>query len=158
MGVFVREQRRVRIAVTAMMSVLALTSLGCGFVRDIGRDSSGSDSAPGAEKPTSEPTYDSNATGEVVGTNCRYDDKAQLIKFDLSIQNSSADHAFKYSFTVDFTAGESEFATDSLGSQFKEVTVAPDKDRTLTVSKGYQNSKRFWYGCAVERATKTLAG
>jgi hypothetical protein len=143
-----------RAGVAVAAGVGLASTLGCGLIPGVG-----SGQSPVGEPSTSPPyTYNSDATGEVVGTNCRYDDQGQKFKYDLSIQNASADHVFKYSISVDVTGGDSEFADDSLASVSEEVTVAAGKERKLTLTAGYPvPDHRIWFGCSVRSATKTLA-
>jgi hypothetical protein len=161
MGVLVRSRHCVRIVTAAVATAVALAGLtGCGVLRRaiVGSGSSGPRPAPRSSAAYSmPPTYSPDATGEVVGTNCRYDESAQQFKFDLSIQNASADHTFKYSITITFSGGDNPFSDDNFGSQFEDVTVGPGRDRTLVVSQGYSMTKRTYYGCTVKTATKVLA-
>jgi len=149
----VRNRRRARVAVTGMMAVLAVTSLGCGFVRDLVPKSN----ADPREASEDQPTYDSNAMGEVVGTNCRYDRDSRQFKYDISVQNASSEHTFTYNILINFTGGDTPFSDDSFGGQSLQVTVAAGRDRKLTVTQGYTMTKRTYYNCTITSATKSLA-
>jgi hypothetical protein len=148
-----------RIFVTTTAAMLALTGLGCGAIRNIAGGGGSSASGSPASSPTTEgpPEYNPDAMGEVVGTNCRYDQKAQQFRYDVSVQNASADHAFKYSISIAFAGGSDAFSDDSFGTQYNDVTVGPGKDRTLVITQGYQMTKRTYYGCTIRSATKSLA-
>lgn len=147
-----------RLAFPLAAASVAVVLTGCGVA---GRALGGHDGSSDEPSPTPSPayTYNSDATGEVVGTNCRYDANAQQFRYDISIQNASPDHSFKYSIRVDFSGGDSEWSDDSFGSQYQEVTVAPAKDRKLTVTQGYAlpTDRKSYYGCQVASATKSLA-
>ncbi|HEY3505378.1 MAG TPA: hypothetical protein VGN37_21655 [Actinocatenispora sp.] len=140
-------------------AVVAVVLSGCGVAgRALGGGSGGSSEEP-SDSPSPAYTYNSDATGEVVGTNCRYDQNANQFKFDISIQNASPDHSFKYSIRIDFSGGDSEWSDDSFGSQYQDVTVAPSKDRKITITQGYElpDDRKSYYGCQVATATKSLA-
>jgi hypothetical protein len=147
-------------AAAAGAALLMAGLTGCGAVRDAidnASDSSGSSSQPSSTY-SAPPTYDPDATGEVVGTNCRYDDTSHQIKYDLSISNASPDQAFKYSVRVSFKGGDGPFSDDSFGSDYEQVTVGGGRDRKLLITQGITFTKHTYYGCHIESATKSLAG
>ncbi len=150
-----RQLGPVLVVLAAGLAVVSLT--GCGLVgRAVG--GSGSNQPSYSPTPSPSPTYDTDATGEVVGTNCRYDQNAQQFKYDVSIQNPSPDFTFRYSFTIEFSGGDSAFDDDSFGSQPEDVTVGPNNDRKLTVSQGYNMTKETYYGCTVSQPSKVATG
>ncbi|MBB1256695.1 hypothetical protein [Streptomyces alkaliterrae] len=109
---------------------------------------------------TPPPTFNPNALGEVVGQNCRYDRGSARINYDVTIQNSSSEHAFTYSFTVAFRVGtspSSTIATRTLRTDYQTVTVNAGGDRTVRPHASYSTNDRFVYSCQVTSARKSLA-
>lgn len=148
---------RLRILRTAMATCLAVVGLtGCGLIHSAQHHKSAPSAAPSTEDPN---TYNPDASGEVVGTDCQYHNSARKFSYKVSIQNASTDHAFTYNFSVTFSGGDSEFADDTFGAQDKTVTVAPSKDRTLTVTYQYDlpRDRGSYYDCTISRAEKSLA-
>ncbi|MEV4756772.1 hypothetical protein AB0J86_16880 [Micromonospora sp. NPDC049559] len=138
-----------------MLGALALGSLGCGVVgRLVPQRGAGPAPAPATSSYSLPPTYNSNASGEVVGTNCHYDQGSKQIRYDLSIQNSSSELTFKYSIYVRFSGGDTPFSDDLFGNQSLDVTVGPGMERKLTVTQGYNLTKRTYIGCNVQSASK----
>ncbi|WP_175409807.1 hypothetical protein [Streptomyces sp. TRM64462] len=121
---------------------------------------SGSGGGSGDTRPTARPTYNRSATGEVIGENCRYSRSQGRMSFDVDIQNSSSDYAFRYSFTVVFKVGRyanSTVASKTISSQYKTVTVSAGGDRTITVHTSHSTNERLVYSCQVKSARKYLA-
>ena len=142
-----------------MTAVLAAASLGCGAIGKFVPGGSSGSSSGGSNEPTQPPppTFNPDAQGEVVGTNCHYDEGAQSFKYDLSIQNASDEQAFKYHVSISFSGGGDPFADDSFGSQSLDITVGPGKERKLTVSQSYHMTKHTYFSCTIESARKELA-
>jgi hypothetical protein len=151
-----RYRHWLRILPAALAASVALT--GCGVVGSLTDD--GDDSPAVASSPPDDPsTYNPDATGEVVGSNCRYHQGAYQFSYDVSIQNASPNHAFTYSVDVEFTGGAHEWSDGVFGSQSETITVGAGLDRKITVTYGYElpTDHKSWYGCTIDTATKTLA-
>ncbi|MBO8203344.1 hypothetical protein ACH4RA_31440 [Streptomyces smyrnaeus] len=122
-----------------------------------GLSSGGSSGVP---TPSSPPTYNPSAIGEVDGERCRYSRSLGRISYDVEIQNSSNDQAFRYNFTVSFKIGSSpssSIATRTIGSRFKTVTVSPGGSRSVTVDVSHSTNQRLVYSCQVTTASKSPA-
>ncbi|MGP3989662.1 hypothetical protein [Streptomyces sp. 3N207] len=129
-----------------------LSSGGSGYS---GGSSSGSSDLP---TPSSPPTYNPSAVGEVDGSQCRYSRSLGKINYDLQIQNASTDQAFQYSITVTFKVGsspDSSIATRTIGTRFKTVTVSPGGTRNITVDVSHSTNDRMVYSCQVTSASKS---
>ncbi len=148
-----RQPGSVLVVLAAGVVVTSLT--GCGLIP---HQTGGFNQPSSSPTPSPSPTYNSDATGEVVGTNCRYDQNSQQFKYDVSIQNPSSDFTFRYTFTIEFTGGDSAFADDSFGTRPENVTVGRNNDRKLTISQGYNMTKETYYGCNVSRPSKVAVG
>jgi hypothetical protein len=129
-----------------------------------GGDSGSSSSSSGlsggstdAPTPSSPPTYDSSAIGEIDGERCRYDRTLGRIEYDVKISNSSSTQAFRYTFTVRFKIGSSpnsSIATQPIGSEYKSVTVRGGGDRTVTAHVSHSTNERMVYSCQVTSTSK----
>ncbi|MGI5353196.1 hypothetical protein ACQEU8_34195 [Streptomyces sp. CA-250714] len=120
-----------------------------------GGSTSGSSDLP---TPSSPPTYNPSAVGEVDGEQCRYSRSLGQISYDVEIQNASTDQAFQYSITVTFKVGsspDSSIATRTVGTRFKTVTVAPGATRNFTVDVSHSTNDRLVYSCQVTTASKS---
>ncbi|MBO8195864.1 hypothetical protein ITI46_30070 [Streptomyces oryzae] len=108
--------------------------------------------------PSSPPTYNPSAIGEVDGSRCRYSRSLGQMSYDVEIQNASTDQAFQYSITVTFKVGsspDSSIATRTIGTRFKTLTVSPGGTRTATVDVSHSTNDRMVYSCQVTSATKS---
>lgn len=120
-----------------------------------GLSSGGSDS-----RPTSPPTYNPNANGEVVGQNCRYTRSTGRMAYDIDIQNQSSDMAFRYSYTVVFKIGSSPtstIASRTIATRPNTVTVNAGGSRKLNAHTTYNTNDRLVYSCQVTSARKIPA-
>ncbi|MCT2588939.1 hypothetical protein LHJ74_03140 [Streptomyces sp. N2-109] len=123
-----------------------------------GTSSGTSGSSSGGSGPTAQPTYNQNATGEVIGQNCRYDRASSKMSYDVDIQNSSSDYAFRYSFTVEFKVGKyanSTVASKTIASRPNTVTVSAGGDRTVSMHTSHSTNERLTYSCQVTSARKS---
>lgn len=114
----------------------------------------------GGSGPTARPTYDTNAMGEVIGQNCRYDRASSQMSYDVDIQNSATDASFRYSFTVVFKVGQyadSTVATKTIATRPNTVTVSAGGDRTVTTNTTYSTNEGLTYSCQVTTASKVPA-
>ncbi|MEL3950872.1 MULTISPECIES: hypothetical protein [Streptomyces] len=123
-----------------------------------GLTSGGSSGSGGLSSGSSgQPTYDSNALGEVIGQNCDYERTSGRITYDVDIQNSSSDQAFRYSFSVVFKVGQtpsSAVASRTLAYRSDTVTVSSGGDRTVEMHAPYSTNDRLVYSCQVTSARK----
>ncbi|MFD0417158.1 hypothetical protein [Streptomyces sp. NPDC127108] len=123
-----------------------------------GLSSGGSSGSGGLSSgSSSQPTYDSNAIGEVIGQNCSYERSTGRINYDVDIQNSSSDQAFRYSFSVVFKVGQSPssaVASRTIAYRSDTVTVSSGGDRTVKMHASYSTNDRLVYSCQVSSATK----
>ncbi|WJV46500.1 hypothetical protein [Streptomyces flavofungini] len=129
-------------------------SSGSGGLTSGGSSGSGGLSSGGS---SSQPTYDSNAIGEVIGQNCSYERSTGRINYDVDIQNSSSDQAFRYSFSVVFKVGQSPssaVASRTIAYRSDTVTVSSGGDRTVKMHAPYSTNDRLVYSCQVTSARK----
>ena len=125
------------VVVIAIVAVGALVAAAAVVVFVISENDSGSGvEASAPNTPTSSsplPEYGVDATGEVVGEQCRVSGSDPLrFEVNVKIQNASTERAYKYTVDVTFTMAESQLG-DPYWRQVKtvDITVAAGRNRKV---------------------------
>ncbi|MHC0429559.1 hypothetical protein ACX6XY_05125 [Streptomyces sp. O3] len=124
--------------------------------------SSGGAGAPAPPTKSARPTFNPNASGEVVGSNCSASRSGSVVRFtyDVDIQNASSEHAFVYTFAVTFkvsASASSKLATETLATRNRRVTVGPSGSRKITLSASRTSNEAGKYACRLDSPRKSLS-